>query len=62
MEHTDIKSWFPVLDQLEKDSERLLRQELTIQGKKCVFEKGEIVFFIGNMRCALTRKGWQFSQ
>lgn len=55
-----VAGWMRVFDQLEADKHKLLRQELTISGKKMVFEKEEMVFFLGNIRCILTNKGWKF--
>lgn len=53
-------SWISVFEQLEKDKERLLRQTLTINGKKRVFEKEKFVIYLGDIRCELNDKGWKF--
>ncbi len=60
METLIDKRWFKVFDRLEHDKERLLTQRLTIDGKKMVFRKDEIVFFMGRMRCILSDAGWRF--
>lgn len=52
--------WSDVFEHLEKSKERLLRQTLVVGGRKQVFEKEEMVFFLGKVRCVLTMKGWRF--
>lgn len=54
------QGWIQVFERLDKDRDRLLHQELTIQGKKKVFEKDEMVFFLGDIRVIITHKGPRF--
>jgi hypothetical protein len=49
-----------IFEQLEKDRIKILRQEFSIGGQKRVFEKEECVFFVGDMRAILTKKGFRF--
>ena len=60
METKELSGWIPVFEQLERDKERFLRYEMTIGGKKKVFTKDEVVFFLGDVRCSLTMDGWKF--
>lgn len=34
--------------------------EGNVNGKEISMEKEEVVFFLGNVRCVLSDKGWQF--
>jgi hypothetical protein len=54
------KTWPNIFDHLLKDKERILRPTMVIGGKKVKLDKAEEIFFLGNMRCILTPKGWKF--
>lgn len=57
---TADSGWVKVFEQLFRDRDRFLNWEMNIKGKKRLFHKDEIVFFLGNMRCVLTEEGWSF--
>ena len=53
-------SWADVLACVEKSKDRLLNYEVTVNGKKVKRERTEVIFFIGELRCILTKKGFRF--
>ena len=54
------KTWPNIFAYLLRDKERILRPTMVIGGKKVKLDKAEEIFFMGNMRCVLTPRGWRF--
>lgn len=54
------EKWLTVLEILSDRRESILHQELYIDGVKKMFDKPESTFWIGKLKCDLTKKGWKF--
>lgn len=59
----ETKGWAKVFEQIEKDKDRIMIQQISVDGKKKTFKADELVFFLGNLRCVLDYKsGWRFEE
>jgi hypothetical protein len=53
-------TWADVFESIAKQKDRLLNYEVMINGKKVKREIEEMIFFMGDMRAILTKKGFRF--
>jgi hypothetical protein len=53
-------TWADVFESIAKQKDRLLNYEVVINGKKVKREIEEMIFFMGDMRAILTKKGFRF--
>lgn len=54
------KGWAVVFERLYRDREKILVQDVSIKGKKKRFVSEECVFFLGDLKGALSMDGWKF--
>lgn len=54
--------WAKVFEAILKDKDRLLHPKTTVKsgGKEVKTDLDEMIFFLGDMKCILTDKGWTF--